>query len=451
MQPRTSSSILTAMLLALTGSIIAAEPAKRPNILLIVSDDQRWDTIGALGNPEIKTPHLDTLVKRGFVFRNPYCMGSMVGAVCAPSRTMLITGQSLWKIPKPGELKTPAGTPVLSKLLREAGYSTIHVGKQGNSCRFGNGEFETNIETKGRTAKSATEHADAVIEFLGKQDGKKPFFAYLAPPVPHDPRLAPEEFHAIYDPAKITLAKNFMPEHPFDNGELKIRDEMLAAHPRTPEVMKKHLADYYATISHLDDEVGRVLSALKDRGLAENTIVIFTSDQGLAVGGQHGLMGKQNLYEHVRPPLVIAGPGIPQGESKALVYLFDLMPTILELTGQKIPAAVDGKSLAPVITGKSPRVREHLLGAYKACQRMIRDERWKLIKYNAAGVKNVQLFDLQNDPDELHNLADEPKFAKEREQLEAAMVAARKAFGDPTDFDGSGKLPEMPPAKKNKQ
>ncbi len=441
-------SLLALLTIARSALIVAADFPQRPNILLIVSDDQRWDTIAALGNPQIKTPHLDALVNRGFVFRNPYCMGAMVPAVCAPSRTMLITGQSLWKIPKPAEMKTPAGVPVLPKLLREAGYNTFHVGKQGNSCRFGNAEFETNIETKGRTANSATEHADAVIEFLGKQDGMRPFFVYLAPPVPHDPRLAPAKFNEMYDPAQITLAKNFLPEHPFDNGELKIRDELLAPHPRTSEAMKKHLAEYYATISHLDAEVGRVLQSLKDRGLSESTIVIFTSDQGLAVGGQHGLMGKQNLYEHVRPPLVIAGPGVPHGDSPALVYLFDLMPTILDFVGQPVPPAVNGKSLLPVITGKSPRVREHLLGAYKACQRMIRDERWKLIKYNAAGQKNVQLFDLKNDPDELHNLADDPKFADERQRLEMQLTAERKAFGDPADFDGSGQLPEVPKGKK---
>jgi arylsulfatase A-like enzyme len=379
-------------------------------------------------------------------------MGSMVGAVCAPSRTMLITGQSLWKIPQPGTLKTPAGTPVLSKLLREAGYLTFHVGKQGNSCRFGNAEFETNIETKGRTAKSATEHADKVIEFLEKRDETKPFFVYLAPPVPHDPRLAPEKFAEMYDPAKMTLAKNFLPQHPFDNGELRIRDEMLAPHPRTPEVMRQHLADYYATCSHLDFEIGRILQTLADKKLTDNTLVIFTSDQGLAVGGQHGLMGKQNLYEHVRPPLVIAGPHIPHGESPALVYLFDLMPTILEFTGEKIPTVVEGKSLLPIIAGKSPRVREHLFGAYKACQRMVRDERWKLLKYNAAGVKNTQLFDLQSDPDELHNLAADPKHAEQLARLEKELAAQRKAFGDPTDFDGKGELPEAPKnkAKANK-
>ncbi len=162
--------------------------------------------------------------------------------------------------------------------------------------------------------------------------------------MPHDPRLAPAEFTKLYDPAKISLSKNFMPEHPFDNGELKIRDELLAPHPRTPAVMRQHLADYYATISHLDSEVGRVLAEIERRGWADNTIVIYSSDQGLAVGGRHGLMGKQNLYEHVKPPLVFAGPGIPRGQSDALVYLYDLFPTICDFAVRKLPRLSKAKA-----------------------------------------------------------------------------------------------------------
>jgi arylsulfatase A-like enzyme len=267
---------------------------------------------------------------------------------------------------------------------------------------------------------------------------------YLAPPVPHDPRLAPAEFVSLYDPGKITLSKNFMPQHPFDNGELRIRDEMLAAFPRTPQEMRQHLADYYATISHMDYEVGRILGVVNERGWSDNTIVIFSSDQGLAVGGRHGLMGKQNLYEHVKPPLVFAGPGIPHGRSEALVYLYDLFPTICELAGASVPAVVEGKSLLPVIHGRQAKVRDWLLGAYKDCQRMVRDERWKLLAYNASGVKNTQLFDLANDPDELNNLAADPKYATERTRLEKLLAQERKEFGDPIDFDATSPATAKP-------
>lgn len=413
----------------------AAEP-QRPNILLVVADDQRWDTIAALGNPEIETPNFDRLVHRGFHFTNAYCMGSMIGAVCLPSRTMLITGRSLWRIPtNPRAKEAPPGMPLLPTVLAGAGYDTFHCGKASNSCTFGNAAFAVNIETAGRTELSANETADAAIAYLRRHDGRRPFFLYLAPPVPHDPRVSPEPFSRRYDPAKLSLSKNFMPQHPFDNGELRVRDELLAPHPRTPEAMRRHLADYYGTISHLDHEFGRVMEVLKERGWDENTVVIFTSDQGLAVGGRHGLMGKQNLYEHFKSPLVLAGPGIPHGKSAALVYLFDLFPTICELVGAKQPEEVEGKSLLPIVDGRQTKLRDWLFCAYRDCQRMVRDERWKLIQYRAAGSNNTQLFDLANDPDELRNLAKVDRFAADRERLETLMLRARQEFGDPVDFD----------------
>jgi len=412
--------------------------APRPNVLLILADDQRWDTIAALGNPEIKTPTFDALVQRGTHFTNAYCMGSMHGAVCLPSRTMLITGRSLWHVPDRAK-ERPPGMPLLPIAMREAGYATFHCGKRGNSCRYGNAAFEINIETEGRTASSATENAEHALKFLSEHDPSKSFFMYLAPPVPHDPCLAPERFQRMYDPDKLTLSDNFLPEHPFDNGELHVRDELLAAHPRTREEMRQHLAGYYATISHLDYEMGRVIEDLRKRGLLDNTIVIFSSDQGLAVGGRHGLMGKQNLYEHVKPPLVFAGPGIPQGKSDALTYLFDLFPTICEFAGAKVPETVEGRSLVPNLHDHQMAGRPFIFGAYRDCQRMIRDARWKLLEYDAAGVRNTQLFDLANDPSELKNLSGDAKYAAERERLEELLVKARKDFDDPIDFGASEK------------
>ena len=182
---------------------------------------------------------------------------------------------------------------------------------------------------------------------------------------------APAEFTKLYDPARITLSKNFMPQHPFDNGELRVRDELLAPHPRTEADMKRHLADYYACVSALDHHVGCVLDKLQQQGELQHTFIIYTSDQGLAVGGRHGLMGKQNLYEHVKPPLILAGPGIPCKSSNALVYLFDLLPTVCELAGLKTPEQVEGKSLVPIVHGKQEKVRDWLFGA-QDCQRMVR-------------------------------------------------------------------------------
>ena len=438
-------ALLTAVLLSgalfRIGALLqAAETTPQPpNILLILADDQRWDTIRALGNPEIHTPQLDRLVGRGYHFTNAYCMGSMIPAVCTPSRTMLLTGRSLWRIPDPRAAEIPAGVVTLPTVLRDAGYTTWHCGKRGNSYRAAHSAFDTNIENDGRTTASATEHADRAIDFLRQHDGRRPFFMYLAPPVPHDPRLAPDEFTRLYDADKLSLSSNFLPEHPFDNGELRVRDELLAPHPRTPAAMRQHLADYYATISHLDHEVGRVLAALDERGWTDDTIVIYSSDQGLAVGGRHGLMGKQNLYEHFKSPLVIAGPGIPHGQSAALVYLFDLFPTICDVAGEKAPPTAEGHSLLPIIGGERTKVRDWLLCGYRDCQRMVRDERWKLLEYRADDAPRTQLIDLQQDPNELRNLAEILEFEGERIRLEALLRKARHVYGDPVDSAAASK------------
>ncbi|HYR57258.1 MAG TPA: sulfatase-like hydrolase/transferase, partial [Chthoniobacteraceae bacterium] len=279
-------------------------------------------------------------------------------------------------------------------------------------------------------------YAGKTIEWLrARKDDPRPFCTYLGPPVPHDPRVAPPPFMEMYDPAKLTLPKNFMPQHPFDNGELRVRDELLAPFPRTEAEMRRHLADYYACITNLDHHVGRIVEELKTSGQLERTLIVYTSDHGLAVGGMHGLMGKQNLYEHNKPPLVIAGPGIAPGKSDALVYLYDLYPTLCEFAGLPIPEKVEGRSLLPVIRGEKPTVRDTLFCAYRDCQRMIRDARWKLIEYRAGGERNTQLFDLASDPDELKNLAKDEAHASELNRLRAQLTEARKQFGDPVDWD----------------
>jgi arylsulfatase A-like enzyme len=415
---------LVALVALATGSRLTA--ADKPNVIFVLADDQRFDTIAVLGNKEIKTPNLDKLVERGFTFSNAYCQGSMVPAVCTPSRTMILTGRSLFRIPNP-QAKTFDG-PTLPTTFKAAGYVTLHVGKPGNSFRLAHGQFDKNVEIAHQGAPTAKKCADAVIDFVKAHDGKKPFFVYLAPAVPHDPRTAPPEFHKLYDPAKLTLSKNFMPKHPFDNGELEVRDERLAPVPRTEDDMRKHLADYYACVSNLDHEVGRILDAVKAAGFADNTVVVFTSDQGLAVGGRHGLMGKQNLYEHFKSPLVIAGPGVRKGKSDALVYLFDLFPTLCELTGVDVPKGVEGTSLAPLLAGEKTRWRTHLFAAYKDVQRMVRDDRYKLMWYPK--VEKMQLFDLSTDPDELKDQSADPKYAKQLADLKTAMAREQKAWGD---------------------
>ena len=155
---------------------------------------------------------------------------------------------------------------------------------------------------------------------------------------------------------------------------------------------------------------------------------LFSSDQGLAVGGRHGLMGKQNLYEEFKSPLIFAGPGVPRGESRALVYLFDLFPTLCDLNQIAIPKQCEGASLVPVMKGEKKEVRDALFAAYKDCQRMVREERWKIIWYPK--INRYQLFDLKNDPWEINDLHNKAAHAPRLKALKKLLAAQQDFFGD---------------------
>ena len=198
-------------------------------------------------------------------------------------------------------------------------------------------------------------------------------------------------------------------------------------------MVQEHIAAYYAMITHLDSQIGRILDILEERGLAENTIIVFTGDNGLAVG-QHGLLGKQNLYDHsVRVPLIFSGPGIPGGvQFDALCYLLDIYPTLCEMIGHPIPTTVEGQSLVQVLKGNEDTLRESLFLAYKKIQRGVRtDDNWKLIKYNVRGVQTTQLFNLKEDPFEMNNLVSDDRC---RRRLTALTLLLKQSMHDLDDF-----------------
>ena len=282
--------------------------------------------------------------------------------------------------------------------MKDAGYLTYHHGKRGNTAPLIQAKFEVNKylkndEAERRSGEPGKEIVDDAIAFLEAKQDPRPVFMYLAFGNPHDPRVAAKKYLDQYDPDKLPLPKNFLPVHPFDNGELVVRDEQLLPWPRTAADVRRTLHEYYATVTALDFHIGRLIRALEDPGQLDNTLVIFSADQGIAVGS-HGLLGKQNLYDHsMKAPLVLAGPGIPRGRSDALVYLFDIYPTVCDLVGAKVPEEIDGRSFRPVLDGKATTARPELMLAYRGKQRAVRDERWKLIRYPEVNV--TQLFDLQ--------------------------------------------------------
>lgn len=417
-------ALLTLALLAGTG---AAAP--RPNVLFLLADDQRADAVAALGHPAVQTPNLDRLVRAGFTFRNAYCPGSDIPAVCTPSRNMLLSGRAYfrWKGPL-----APADGPSLAAALKAAGYETYHHGKRGNTATRLQKHFEHSAyidEDKERlSGQPGKAIVDAAIRFLRERKGDRPFFLYLAFESPHDPRVAAKEYRDRYSPENLPLPANFLAQHPFDNGEMTVRDEKLEKWPRTAPAIRRHLHDYYAVITGLDHHIGRLLEELRRGGADKGTIVAFSSDHGLALGS-HGLMGKQSLYEHsMRVPLVFSGPGIPAGRSDALVYLLDVLPTICDLTGAKVPVGLDGKSLAGILAGKASKVRDTLFLAYRDVQRAVRDERWKLIRYPK--INRAQVFDLKEDPDERRDLSADPGRAREVERLTGVMRDWQRELGD---------------------
>jgi arylsulfatase A-like enzyme len=405
---------------------------KRPNVVFLLADDLRADAIGALGRGIVKTPNLDQIVQSGFVFNRAYCLGANSGAVCLPSRNMILSGNAYFRW---NGRHASGDAPNFPLSLEAAGYQTYHHGKHGNVAieiekRFQQVHYLKDDQER-RTGQPGKTIVDAAAQFLQSGRDGRPFFLYLAFEAPHDPRVADKAYLDLYDPTKIPLPDNYLPIHPFDNGEMTVRDEGLAPWPRSESEIRRHLHEYYAVISGLDFHIGRLIQRLKDLGEYDNTIFIISSDHGLAIGS-HGLMGKQSLYEHsMRSPLVFAGPGIPKGRSDALVYLLDIYPTICELTGAKVPERIDGRSLALIIHGQAKSVRDSLFLSYQDVQRAVTDGRWKLIRYPK--INRSQLFDLKNDPDERHDLtgSGSGQQTERIEQLMTLMTQWQHQLGDP--------------------
>lgn len=450
--------------------------AKKPNVLFILTDDQSYNTIHALGNPQIQTPNLDKLVQRGTSFTRAHIPGGTVSAVCMPSRGMINSGKTLFHLEENGRV-IPADHVTMGENFLQNGYHCFETGKwhngvdafrrsfdAGENIFFGgmwdhwnvpvydyqeNGVYDHTIRfTPNFSASSETMsviaqriHAgvhstelftDSAVKYIENYDSDQPFFMYVSFLAPHDPRTMPEKYRTMYDPNEIQLPPNFQTMPDFSFGwAAKGRDENVEAYPRSEKAVRQHIADYYAMISHVDEHVGRMVTALENKGLLEDTIIVFCGDNGLAVG-QHGLMGKQNVYEHsVGIPLIMAGPGIPENERRSqYVYLLDVYPTLCDLAGIDIPQSVDGRSFAKMFTDSSYITREDLYLAFQARIRGVMDQRYKLIEYRTDKVKLTQLFDLEKDPWETMNFYDMTGYEEITQRLRQRLQEYRQEWDD---------------------
>lgn len=467
--------------------------AKRPNILFILVDDQSpWDLKAYNPNSKLNSPVLDRLARQGMVIDGAYHMGSFSGAVCTPSRHMIMSGRTVWHLPISPKVNERSLCPpnleqsTIPAVFNRAGYITMRTCKQGNSYEKANEQFAIRKDAtkRGGTPQSGSAwHADRVLEFLqtrdsAKQSGdeQKPFLIYFGFSHPHDERDGTPELLAKYgavnhtdrqrpprtNPSQPPLPENYLPEHPFHHGHPKLRDEVDVSgvwDRRDENTIRNELGRELACSEYIDQQIGRVLDKLQDMGELENTYVFYTSDHGIAIG-RHGLQGKQNLYEHTwRVPLIVQGPGIPASSRRVgNIYLLDTLATLCDLAGVAIPESNEGISFKPVLMGQKETLREVMYGVYnggtKPGLRCVKKGDWKLVEWDVLDgkVRKTQLFDLSENPLEYliehhqdnvvqqigvkplpHqvNLADDPRYADRLAEMRALLLSEMKRLDDP--------------------
>jgi arylsulfatase A-like enzyme len=462
---------LCVLCLTACGASDAPEPAQSEeplNVLFILTDDQAPYTVAAHGYEGISTPVVDSLAESGMSFNFVFNQGSWSGAVCAPSRRMINTGRHLYHTGLDPRKKHQADYSTFGETFRSAGYDTFQTGKwhlpmkvweksfthgravfKGGMSRHEKGghwdatfsHYDPATEGKNKftdykAGRHTTEEiAAAAVDFLqDRKEAEKPFMMYVAFLAPHDPRQSPQEYLDRYPPKDIAVPESYLPYHSFDQGDYYLRDEVLAGFPRSEKIVRENISDYYAMVTHTDDHIGLILKALEESGQADNTLVIFTSDHGLAVG-RHGLMGKQNHYDHsIRAPFIVKGPGVPEGASvPGMFYLNSVFPTAVELAGLEIPESVQAPSIVPLINGERDAVYDNIYGSYRHFQRMVRSQDWKLIYYPM--IERTQLFNLAEDPEELKDLAGDPAHAERIKTMMGELEELKKMVGDPLTND----------------
>lgn len=458
--------------------LLLGQASGRPNILFILSDDHSFHDVGVYGNDEVGTPHLDALAGSGALFTHAYNMGSWSPAVCMPSRTMLQSGLFLWQAQaRDAEAWMKEGR-YWPQLIGAAGYRTYMTGKwhvpgvapedlydvvrnvrpgmpndtpdgyqrpawpgQSDPWSPSDPAFEGFWRGGKHWSEVVVDDFELMLEDALAHE--EPFFMQLCFNAPHDPRQAPAEFVAMYPQESVRVPDNYLPEYPYNEAigsGRRLRDERLAPFPRTPYATRVQRQEYYAIITHMDVQIGRILRALEASGQRENTWIIYTSDHGLAVG-QHGLMGKQNMYDHsLRVPFIVAGPGIPSGlRIQAPIYLQDVFPTAVELTGLPVPDWVQFRSLLPLLRGERQDSYPAIYGAYLDRQRAVVRDGYKLILYPQ--IQKLRLFHLETDPREGIDLAegeadvrplvkDLLRSMEELQQETGDRLDLRQAFGD---------------------
>ncbi|NRB74710.1 MAG: sulfatase-like hydrolase/transferase [Verrucomicrobiales bacterium] len=445
--------------------------SKRPNILWYCTDQQRFDTIAALGNPHVLTPNIDKLVEGGVSFTHTYCQSP----ICTPSRSSFMTGLYPARLhnTRNGNATFPEQIPLISRLIADQGYDCGMIGKfhlqssghrtepriKEDGFRYwkfshaprddwpeGEHDYADWVRENGGDLNAMRESEDNVprefhqttwattraIEFISEERADQPWMLNINVYDPHPPFIPPKDYADKFDP-------NDMPGPTFEPSDVAAQEKLVEADFQTtskpPEETnaKEAQAKYYAMIALIDDEFGRLMDHLESTGQIDNTVVIFTSDHGETLG-DHGLFYKGcRFYEGLtRVPLIFYAPGrFGEGvECDQLTELLDMSASLLEIAGAETPDYHQGQSLLPYLKGEkllNEPIRDAARSEYfdalapaftqgkGTFATMYRDKRYKLVVYHS--INKGELFDLEADPQEHNNLWEDPDYAAIRSEL----------------------------------
>ena len=450
-----STPVLLALgLCCLLGRMSQAEDSltRRPNIIFLLTDDQRFDAAGALGNPILETPHLDRLAREGTVFTNAFCTTS----ICAISRASFITGQYARRhgiVDFATPLSDEAFDQSFPAVLRQAGYRVAFVGKWGlgnplPKDRYdnwygypGQGHYFSPDETRHLTDIQA----DDALEFLQSCTADQPFCLQVSFKAPHCDEhsvaaFTPSHRHLeLYEsttmPLPATAAPEFFTSLPefLQSSEARTR---WVARMETPELFQKTVKDYYRLISGVDEALGAIRQTLADKGLADNTVILFTSDNGFYLG-EYQLSGKWFIHEEsIRIPLIIhdprVDPALHGGRRDEMALNIDVAPTIVDLADEPVPNAMQGESLLPLVRGEHPTWRdawfyEHLF-RHHAIPRSegVRTTQWKYVRYLDQEPAYEGLYNVEQDPHDRHNLVEDADHTEVHRQMIALWERMRE-------------------------
>ncbi len=423
--------------------VSAAAKGRRPNIIFILTDDQRYSAMGCAGHPYVKTPNMDRLAAEGALLRNAFVTTSL----CSPSRASFLTGcyAHAHGVFTNGSGDLDRSRTTFPMLLRKAGYETAFIGKwhMGSNAsprpgfdhwvsfagqgRYFNCTLNVDGQARKATKYTADELVDHAIRFVRKKRDK-PFMLYLSHKAVHAPFTPPKRYADLYKDVEIKLHL-----HPGDR-----LDDKVPWGRKPPKNAIECIRDYMAALTAVDENLGRLLKTLEELRILDDTAIVFAGDNGY-FHGEHGLWDKRAAYEpSIRIPLLMRYPRLikPGGACEAMVLNIDLAPTLLELAGVEPPKTMQGTSWLAAAAGRKPGRESFLYEYFREGDRRfnrpsvlaVRTPRWKYITYPSlpADERVVELYDLKSDPHELRNLAADAAHAPALREMQALLERLKK-------------------------